>query len=112
MQTVRAEVVLEWADGEYLFALKGKQIEELQAVAKAGFGSIYQRVMEGNWFRGDLYHTIRLGLIGGGMGAVESKRLCDTYVEGVPLGNGPNSPLTVAQVILGAAMMGVPASGK
>ena len=32
--TSKAEVTLEWADGEYPFALKGKQIEELQARVK------------------------------------------------------------------------------
>jgi hypothetical protein len=105
--TRRSEVTLEWADGEYLFALRGKEIEELQAVCKAGFGTVYQRVMQGNWYIADIHNTIRLGLIGGGMGAIEAKRLCENYAVGLPLSAGPNSPLLVAQAILGATMMGV-----
>ena len=105
--TSKAEVTLEWADGEYPFALKGKQIEELQAICKHGFGAIYGRVMRGEWYYADLFHTVRLGLIGGGMGAVEANRMCMAYVDGVPLAAGPNSPLIVAQAILGASVMGV-----
>lgn len=109
---LKAEVVLEWADGEYLFALKGNEIEELENVCgKIGFGAIYQRVSLGVWFWADLYHTVRLGLIGGGMGAVEAKRLTDTYIgrdkPGVPLVSGPNNPETVARAVLDAAMHGV-----
>lgn len=110
---LKAEIVLEWADGEYLFALKGKQIEELEHVCgKVGFGAIFQRISMGVWFWGDLYHTIRLGLMGGGLGAVEAKRLTDMYVGqdrlATPLAAGPNSPEQVALAIVGAAMTGVP----
>lgn len=111
---LKAEVVLEWGDGERLFALKGAQIEELQVVCgKIGFGAIYQRVMLSQWFWGDLYHTVRLGLIGGGLGSVEAKRLTDFYLGNeagenrVPLGAGPNNPLSVAQAILNATMVGM-----
>lgn len=99
-------------DGEYLFSLKGKEIEELENVCgKVGFGAIFQRINLGVWFWGDLYHTIRLGLIGGGMGAVEAKRLVDMYVGqsrlAVPLAAGPNSPESVALAVMGATMQGV-----
>lgn len=111
MGNPKAEVILEWADGEYLFALKGKEIEELQQICgKVGFGAIFQRVSLGQWFWGDLYHTIRLGLIGGGMGAVEAKRLTDMYISqekpSAPLIRGPNSPETVAIAVLRAVMHG------
>jgi len=106
---LKAEITLEWADGEYLFALKGAQIEELEhACGKVGFGVIYQRVMLGAWFWSDLYHTVRLGLIGGGMGAIEAKRLTDFYIgkeTNRPL-TGPNSPEAVARAVLGASMVG------
>lgn len=116
---LKAEIALEWGDGEYLFALKGAQIEELQEkCGKVGLGAIYQRVALGVWFWGDLYHTVRLGLIGGGMGAVEAKRLVDCYMGNdagenrAPLVNGPNSPLSVAQAVLGAIMVGTEAKPK
>lgn len=111
MSNPKAEIVLEWADGEYLFALRGAQIEELEQVCgKVGFGVIFQRVMLGAWFWGDIYHTVRLGLIGGGMGAVEAKRLTDMYIgrdkPSMPLANGPNNPESVARSVLGAVMHG------
>ena len=120
----RADVMLEWADGTHLFALKGKQIEELEAICfnpgtgtkGIGLGAIYMRVMGGAWHRSDLREVIRLGLIGGGMGAVEAERRCRTYVDDVPLAETmadgasrltPDSPLAVAQAILSAAVVGV-----
>lgn len=111
MSNPKAEIVLEWADGEYLFALKGAQIEELEQVCgKVGFGVVFQRVMLGAWFWSDIYHTVRLGLIGGGMGSVEAKRLTDAYIgkdkAGLPLAAGPNNPESVARAVLGAVMHG------
>lgn len=105
----KAEVTLEWADGEYLFALKGAQIEELEEkCGNVGIGLIYQRVKLGSYRYVDLYHTIRLGLIGGGMGAVEAKRLVDRYAPGtVPIESGPNSPFSVASAILGVVFHGM-----
>ena len=112
MSSLKAEIVLEWADGEYPFALKGAQIEELEHVCgKVGFAAICQRVFLGVWFWGDIYHTVRLGLIGGGLGAVEARRLTDAYIgqdkPGIPLTSGPNNPESIAQAVLGAAMYGV-----
>lgn len=105
--SLKPEIILEWGDGEYAFALYGDQIEEIQhQCGKVGFGAIYQRVTLGVWFWGDLYHTIRLGLIGGGMGAVEAKRLTDLYIK-QPLATGPNCPETVARAVMGAAMHGL-----
>jgi len=109
--SLRAEIVLEWGDGEYAFALRGKEIEELEHICgKVGIGAIYQRVMLGVWFFNDLYHTVRLGLIGGGMGAVEAKRLTDMYIgreKPAVLVTGPNNPETVAKAVLNAAFHGV-----
>lgn len=110
MSNLKAQVVLEWGDGEYVFALRGKEIEELEQVCgKVGFGVIFQRVMFGAWFWADLYHTVRLGLIGGGLGPVEAKRLTDMYIgqtkAEAPL-TGPNSPESVAQAVLSAVMHG------
>ena len=110
--SLKASVVLEWADGEYPFALRGKEIEELEHICgRVGFGAIYQRLTSGTWFWGDIYHTVRLGLLGGGMGEVEAKRLTEMYIgrntATVPLANGPNSPEQVAIAIVGAAVMGV-----
>lgn len=121
----KPEVVLEWANGEYLFALRGAQLEALEAecmnpeTGKPGVGiaEIFNRIFGMRWYRSDLTNTIRLGLVGGGMGAVEAMRLVRDYADTVPLsslqpGVGPNSPLTVAQGVIAAAVVGVDDSGK
>lgn len=105
--TLKGEVVLEWADGEFPFALKGAQIEELQRVCgDVGFGVIYQRIMLGAWSIGDIQNTIRLGLIGGGMDPVEAQRKTKAYAT-PPLVAGPNNPEKLARAIVQAAMHGV-----
>lgn len=106
-------LVLEWADGEYPFALPMGQIEELQRVCgDVGFGAIYQRVMLGMWKIEDLFHTIRLGLIGGGMGQVDAHRLVKAYFNAPSLGlaaDPKDSCENVAKAVLSSVMIGVPA---
>lgn len=109
--SLRPEIVLAWGDGEYLFRLNGREIEELQKVCgNIGFGALAERIVRGHWFWGDLYHIVRLGLMGGGMGAVEAKNLTDMYIGRtrgeIPLVAGPNNPATVAVSIIGATMHG------
>lgn len=105
--SLKAEKVIEWADGEYLFALKADQIEELQHVCgNVGFGVIYQRVMLGAWFQSDITNIIRLGLIGGGKGAVEANRLVKMYAK-PPYIAGPNNPESLARAILQLTMHGM-----
>lgn len=122
----RADVVLEWANGDYLFALKGQQIEALEAECMnpetgrrgIGIGAIWSRVMSGDWFMSDITNIIRLGLIGGGLGAVEAKRLVEHYVDGNPLSHmnpnvvSPNCPLAVARAVLAAAFVGIEESPR
>lgn len=109
--SLKPEVVLRWADGEFLFRLNGKEIEELQKVCgNVGFAEIYARIAHGKWFWADIYHTIRLGLIGGGMGAVDAKQKTDMYCgrekAAVPLLQGQDSPVNVAATVIGVAMHG------
>lgn len=118
----KPEVTLEWADGEYLFALRAAQVEELEAICVnhvnpegvgVGISTIYSRVMNGGWYASDLYNIIRLSLIGGGTKPLEAKRLVEMYAKEVPLlGNyqkaEPDSPLTVAQAVLVSLMAGMP----
>jgi len=116
------KVTLEWADGEYPFALRSGEIEELESISfnpetekkGIGIGAVWMRLMGGGWFVGDIFNVIRLGLIGGGLDEIKAKRLVDFYVKNKPLSdNGyvrtpsPSNPLTVAQAILAAAIVGV-----
>lgn len=119
------EVWLEFGDGRYLFKLKLKQIAELQEKSNAGIGSIYARVELGDYWIADLNESIRLGLIGGGLGIVNEEevvvsasqalKLCERYVEELPL----SERWILAQAILRASVMGYkplekdkPKSGK
>lgn len=100
-------IVLDWADGQYTFKLAGKQIEELQRLCGSGptepigIGTIANRVFNQQFFWADVYHTIRLALIGGGMPPVRAQQLVDTYIDGKALGdpNDPSSPLRTTQAI-------------
>lgn len=76
----RCRIDLEWADGTYSFCLPLAQLEELQTQCEAGPLVIARRLEAGDWTYGDIYHTIRLGLIGGGMTPVEALKKCKAYV--------------------------------
>ena len=116
------KLTLEWADGEYPFALRSGEIEELESISVnpetekkgIGVGAIWMRLMGGGWFVSDIFNIIRLGLIGGGLDEIKAKRLVDFYVKNKPLSDKsytgtptPTNPLTVAQAILAAAIVGV-----
>ena len=61
------EIRLQFGDGEYLFRLPYKMLAELQHRCEAPFGTIYKRVLAGDYEARDLVETVRFGLIGGGM---------------------------------------------
>src|SRR5690606_11684433 len=107
-------IELEWGGGTYLFALKSKQIEELEHLTGVGIGRLTARVVTGDdfYFR-DVRETIRLGLVGGGTPMVEATRLVNAYVDGQPLqpldkdGKAhPDGPLLMARAVLAAARFG------
>ena len=108
-----AEVVLAWADGEYKFALKLKQCDELQRIV-GSWSSIIEQLFSMRPSPRLVYETIRLGLIGGGMDDVKAKQLVDTYVEGRGLfpsdrdGNlHPSGSGLVAKAIVSAVHFGL-----
>lgn len=107
-------VVLKWGDGEYAFALRLPQIEELQRLTGVGFGALVNRVLAGEFYIRDVRETIRLGLIGGGTSPVRAVELVNTYVDGQPLASpdDPANPLAVAQSVLLASYSGIEESEK
>lgn len=109
MSSLKAEVTLKWADGTYTFRLGMDQLEELQKKCGAPFGVIASRVFRDEFDIRDIVHTIRLGLIGGGMPAVEALDKIEFYVDGKPLAppGDPSSSLAVARVILSAVYFGL-----
>lgn len=118
---------LDFADGEYRFALPLAQIDELQRKCGAGIGAIFARTIKGahrvgdelilapgqaEFYALDIIETVRQGLIGGKMGTVDgktvdvtpplAKRLVDNYVLGQPLSHA----WELAVAILGAVIVG------
>jgi hypothetical protein len=106
---LKAERVLEWGDGEYLFALKGAQLEHLEKACDAPIGQIAARLFSQMPGYADVREVIHQGLIGGGMPPVEATRKMKAYFEGQPLdGAGdPSSPLKTAIAVMSAAWFGV-----
>lgn len=110
-------VVLEFGDGEFPFALNASEVEELQKkcgapdekgiVKPVGFGLIFQRAQLGAWSNADVYHTIRLGLEGGGMSPVEARRTAERYAVPPYRAGIPGGPEATMLAILGAAMHGL-----
>ncbi len=96
----RCSVVLEWADGSFTFALPLAQLEELQTICDAGPMLIAQRLEHGLWTSKEVYHTLRLGLIGGGMAPADALRKTRLYVLERPWLENVLPALTVLQAVL------------
>lgn len=104
-------ILLQFADGEYMFRLAVREVVELQEKCGAGVAAVFSRLMMGR-YKGpngdilfnpleavfkleDIRETIRLGLIGGGTGMVNGEtinvdptkamRLVRDYVDTRPL---------------------------
>lgn len=125
-------VDIEFADGEYTFALPAPRIDELQRKCGApgppvGIGAIFARVIKGcvqigkevimnpgqaEFFSTDLIETIRQGLIGGGRGVVNGEEikvneaLANKLVENYVLTKPLSDSWSLAAAILGATIMG------
>jgi hypothetical protein len=91
---------LDWGDGTYRFALPLAQLEELQTLCDAGPIVIAGRLEAGMWKLADVYQTLRLGLIGGGMEPVKALRLVKTYVADRPWLENVMPALAVLQAVL------------
>jgi hypothetical protein len=106
-------VDLTWGDGEHSFRLPIKQLEELETKCGAGTFEIYGRLSPKTdvfgavtaapgWRVMDLYHTLRLGLIGAGMAAHEAVALVQRHIDEWPL----TDTAIVCAGILGEALSG------
>lgn len=74
-----ASVDYPFGDGVHTFRLRIKQVEELQTLTACGPEFLVSRILNGQWQVADIRHTIRLGLIGAGMPAVDALRMIENY---------------------------------
>lgn len=99
---------MEWAGKERLFRLTlGDVLDLEQACGGDAVGSIFRRVSTGLFRVDDIYHTIRLALIGGGLKKVEVKQLMEAHFDRKPY----LDHAALAGDILIALMTGVEESG-
>lgn len=95
-------VTFEWADGEHTFRLGIAQLEELQEKAGCGPFELMRRLTVGAWRIEEVRETLRLGLIGGGMEAVQALKLVNRYA-----GSGQLLVAVLpARVVIAAALTG------
>ena len=97
-------ISLPFADGDHTFCLKWAQLIQLQEATDTGPYVVMQRLSDGTWRVEDISHTIRLGLIGGGMVPGDALKLTRSYVEARP----PLENVILARGILAASLMGAP----
>lgn len=102
MSNLSAEVVLDWADGTYMFRLPVNQLIELEEKCSAPFTVVYSRLTEGRYSVTDVRETIRLALIGGGLDPVDAVKLVRRYVDERPKA----SNLPFARAALAATLFG------
>lgn len=95
-----------FGDAEHTFDLgKPEIVRELETVTGVGIGALCDRVLDSRQFaHADLEHTIRLGLVGGGMNPKVAAGLVANYL--------PHHPLVELQLVafgvLGALWFGNP----
>ena len=93
-----------WADGDYRFRLGWGELIQLQEATDAGPFALLERLAGKHWRVGDISHTIRLGLIGGGKTPEDALKLVRNYVESRP----PAENVMLAYAILAAGVQGAP----
>lgn len=98
----------EWAGRERAFALSFGGVMDLEQAcgdgkSAAAVGLIFQRLCRGLFMASDVYHTIRLALIGGGMSQGEAAQLMKRHFDTRPYSE--NAALAVD--ILLAVMTGI-----
>lgn len=108
--SLSAEISLLWGGEMRTFALKGKQIENLENDCNESIGNICYRVFSRVDYKfKHLHRTIYWGLIGGGTSANDAGELVRKYaLDGQPIDN-PNdtgSTFKVANAILKAVYFG------
>jgi len=102
-----------FADGVHPFRLRIGELEELQEKTDAGPEEVLLRIINGTWRVSDIRETLRLGLIGGGMGPTPALVLISRYASEGNLGEWKALCINIiAAAIDGAPDEDKPASGE
>lgn len=109
MSQLQAQVVINFGDQNYVFALRSREIENLEKATGATVADIAYRVIGMRPSFSDIKNIILLGLEGGGMPPEQAQAMFDRYVDGKPLyqKDNPSSPAMVAAQVMEAAWFGV-----
>lgn len=99
---------IEWADGEYKFDLRLKEVRNLQEKTGLGPAMIAHHLATGEWKVDHYRETILQGLLGGGMDAPKANALVRQWVDDRPA----RESLLPAQAILLAWINGAPEQKK
>ena len=94
---------MEWAGKERLFCLDFGRVLDLEEACGDAIGAIFVRVASGRYKVTDVYHAIRLGLVGGGSSIIDAKRLMAAHFDTRPYAENA----TIAGEILASLMVGV-----
>lgn len=70
-----------FGDGIHRFRLTIGGAEELEEKCGAGLGAIARRLATGDWRVRDVRETLRIGLVGGGLGPTAALVLLDRYAS-------------------------------
>ena len=103
-----AELIAEWAGKERLFRLNYGGVLDLEEACSDAIGAIFLRVSTGRYGAADIWQTLRLALIGGGLDKVEAKHLLERHFDTYPLAENA----AVAGDVLVALMVGVEDFGE
>jgi hypothetical protein len=103
-------VVLEFGGQDRVFDLTLKWIDALQSKQGVGLGMIGYRLSSHSWHVGDITETLFYGLVGGGMPAVEARKIVNEWCDGMPLANPKDacSPFATAKAVIAAVFFGIP----
>ena len=95
---------MSWADGKYTFRLGWGELALLQEKTDCGPLYLMERLAGKHWRLADISHSIRLGLIGGGLDPAAALNLVEAYVEKRP----PMENVMMAFAIVAAGVQGAP----
>lgn len=70
-----------WPGGEHPFRLGIGELRAIEQRSDAGSAVVMMRLLTGQWKIDDVFSTLRIGLVGGGMSEADAKKTIDSALE-------------------------------